>query len=83
MINIGQSIREELLQQKRTVSWLANQLNCTRTAVYRIMDKNSIDTAMLVNISVALKHNFFEDLSNDLKRKTDSSSSGEYNRSIS
>ena len=54
MINIGQSIREELARQERTVSWLAKKLNCTRAVVYRIMAKNSIDTAMLARISVVL-----------------------------
>lgn len=65
MVNIGQCIKEELLRQERTVTWLARKLNCTRAAVYRIMDKNSIDTQLLQSISVILKHNFFEDLYKD------------------
>lgn len=62
MVNMGQRIKEELLRQERTVSWLARKLNCTRAAVYRLFNKNSIDTALLVNISQALHHNFFEEL---------------------
>jgi len=65
MVNIGQSIKEELQRQERTVSWLARKLNCTRAAVYRIFDKNSIDTALLTNISQILHHNFFIELSED------------------
>lgn len=65
MVNIGQCIKEELLRQERTVTWLARKLNCTRAAVYRIMDKNSIDTQLLQSISVILKYNFFEDLYKD------------------
>lgn len=66
MVNIGQRIKEELQRQERTVSWLARKLNCTRAAVYRIFDKNSIDTSLLTNISQVLHHNFFEELSADI-----------------
>ncbi len=67
MVNIGQSIKEELQRQERTVSWLARKLNCTRAAVYRIFDKNSIDTALLTNISQVLHYNFFTELSEDVQ----------------
>jgi DNA invertase Pin-like site-specific DNA recombinase len=67
MVNIGQKIKEELQRQERTVSWLARKLNCTRAAVYRIFDKNSIDTALLTNISQVLHHNFFTELSEDVQ----------------
>lgn len=68
MVNIGQRIKEELQCQERTVSWLARKLNCTRAAVYRIFDKNSIDTALLTSISQVLHHNFFEELSDEVKK---------------
>ena len=67
MVNIGQNIKDELQRQERTVSWLARKLNCTRAAVYRIFDKNSIDTALLTNISQVLHHNFFTELSEDVQ----------------
>ena len=67
MVNIGHKIKEELQRQERTVSWLARKLNCTRAAVYRIFDKNSIDTALLTSISQVLHHNFFEELSDEVK----------------
>ncbi len=69
MVNIGQRIKEELQRQERTVSWLARKLNCTRAAVYRVFDKYSIDTALLANISQALHHNFFEELSEDTQSR--------------
>ena len=71
MVNIGQSIKEELQRQERTVSWLSRKLNCTRAAVYRIFDKNSIDTALLANISQVLHHNFFEELSDEVHSSMD------------
>jgi len=66
MVNIGLNIKEELQRQERTVSWLARKLNCTRAAVYRIFDKNSIDTALLVQISNVLHRNFFIELLDDV-----------------
>lgn len=70
MINIGQSIRNELDRQERTISRLARKLGCNRIAVYRILRKNSIDTALLTRISAVLNHNFFDELSQDVEGKT-------------
>lgn len=36
MMNIGESIKEELVRQERTISWLARKLNRNRAYVYRI-----------------------------------------------
>ena len=69
MVNIGQDIKEELQRQERTVSWLARKLNCNRAAVYRMMQKNSIDTGMLQSVSIALKRNFFEPLERETTQK--------------
>ena len=66
MINIGQRIKEELEQQERSVTWLARKLNCSRNGVYRIMKKNSIDTAILGQISEVLHYNFFKELSDSV-----------------
>ena len=71
MVNIGQRIKDELQRQERTVSRLARKLNCTRASVYRIFEKNSIDTALLANISQVLHHNFFEELSDEVHSSMD------------
>lgn len=69
MINIGQNIKEELQRQERTVSWLARKLNCNRAAIYRIMDKNSIDTSLLMGISKVLNRNFFIELQDETEQR--------------
>ena len=69
IMNIGQEIQEELQRQERTVSWLARKLGCNRVAVYRIMQKNSIDTSLLQSISVALHRNFFSSLSHETEQR--------------
>lgn len=63
MINIGENIKEELDRQERTISWLARKLNRTRTYVYRMLKKNSIDTSVLAQISQLLERDFFQELS--------------------
>jgi len=69
MVNIGQNIKEELHRQERTVSWLAKKLNCNRAAVYRILNKMSIDTSLLMSISIILQHNFFKELQDDINER--------------
>lgn len=66
MINIGENIKEELDRQERTISWLARKLNRTRTYVYRMLKKNSIDTSVLAQISQLLGRDFFQELSQEI-----------------
>ena len=58
-INIGQEIHQELQRQGRTVTWLSQQLGTSRMACYRIFDCYSIDTQMLLRISILLGRDFF------------------------
>ena len=66
MAHIGQLIRDELKQQGRTVTWLAKAINCDRTNIYNIFERESIDTNLLARISKALNRNFFEILTQEL-----------------
>ena len=67
MESIGSLIKQELEKQERSISWLARKLSCDRTKVYRILQKHSIDTYDLARISILLSHDFFADLSDELK----------------
>lgn len=69
MINIGQAVKEELERQERSVTWFAAKLGCNRQAVYRIFNKYSIDTHLLMRISVILNRNFFAELNRQADRK--------------
>ena len=62
-VSIGQSIRAEFERQGHSVVWFARQLCCDRTNIYRIFARDSIDTELLIRISVVLKHNFFTEIS--------------------
>lgn len=63
---IGQLIKEELHKQERSVSWFARKLSCDRTNIYRLFQKNTIDTGLLVRISIILKRNFLHEISEEL-----------------
>lgn len=73
MIHIGQLIKTELELQERTPTWLAKKINCDRTNIYRIFDRESIDTALLSRISTALNRNFFAELSQQQMETSDKS----------
>lgn len=58
-VHIGSLISNELRRQRRPAAWLAQEICCDRTNVYKILRKGSIDTELLCRISVALGHDFF------------------------
>ena len=66
MVHIGLRIKEELKNQRRSVKWLADNLYCDRTNIYKIFQKDSIDTHLLYRISKILSYDFFKEFSQDL-----------------
>ncbi len=56
---IGILIREELQAQERSVAWFARKIHLDRSNVYRLFQKNSVDTDLLRRISQVLDRNFF------------------------
>lgn len=66
---IGSLIKEELERQERTVSWFARHLSCDRSNVYRLFQKHSIDTDLLIRISFILNRDFFSEISENIKEK--------------
>ena len=65
-MHIGQLIKQQMEEQQRTVTWLARKLSYSRTNVYKIYDKKSIDTDLLMRISAALRYDFFAACSREL-----------------
>ena len=64
---IGILIKEELEKQERSITWFARKLSCDRSNIYRLFQKESIDTNLLVRISILLGKDFFSDLSDYVK----------------
>lgn len=60
MVHIGNLIRQTLKERGYTVVWFAAQLAYTRVNVYKIFEKKSLDTDLLMRISVILGTNFFK-----------------------
>lgn len=56
---IGILIKEELLAQERSVAWFARKIHLDRSNVYRLFQKNSVDTDLLRRISQVLGRDFF------------------------
>ena len=73
--SIGDLIKEELEKQERSISWFARKLSCDRSNVYRLFQKESIDTTLLFRVSLLLKRVFFSYLSERLKEKMQSQDS--------
>lgn len=59
-IFIGKLIQEELRVQQKSVVWLARELGCNRTNIYKIFNRRSIDAELLLRISRVLGRNFFK-----------------------
>ena len=66
---IGILIKEELEKQERSITWFARKLSCDRSNIYRLFQKESIDTNLLVRISILLGKDFFSDLSDYVEEK--------------
>ncbi len=66
---IGLLIKDELEHQERTVSWFARKLSCDRSNVYRLFQKRSIETDLLIRISLILNRDFFSEISETIKEK--------------
>lgn len=72
VMHIGKRIKEVLAEQGRTSLWLARQLSYNRTTMYKIYDKASLDTQMLLRISRIMEHDFFKEFSKELDVQKDS-----------
>ena len=59
-VHIGRVIKAEMDRQVRKAAWLAAQLCCDRTNVYKIFERKSIDSLMLARIGAILSVNFWE-----------------------
>lgn len=61
-IHLGQLIKAQLEASGMKKSEFARRINRTPQNVFDVFQRKSLDTALLANISVILKYNFFEPL---------------------
>lgn len=67
-LHLGEMLRSFVRASGHTGAWLAGKLHCDRTNIYKIFRRQSIDTDLLLRISVILRHDFFKDLSEQVCR---------------
>nr|WP_272960531.1 XRE family transcriptional regulator [Barnesiella viscericola] len=68
-MHIGNRIRDILTERGQSVVWLARQLSYSRTNIYKLFDKSTIDTGVLLRISIILHYDFFVEYSNEIKAR--------------
>lgn len=68
-IHIGTIIRAQLTKKNLSVLWLASQLGIKRPNCYRILRAGSLQTDLLLRISLVLNHDFFSYFSNEYNSK--------------
>ena len=68
-IHIGRIIQAKMKIDGRSTQWFAQKLHCTAANVYKIYEKPTINTDLLLRISYILQINFFAYYYNLLKDK--------------
>jgi plasmid maintenance system antidote protein VapI len=71
-LHIGELIKAELARQGRSITWLAEQLNCSRQNAYKIFRRKWIYTDLLLRISIILDYDFFKYFSDWLEKRDES-----------
>ena len=66
-MHIGKRIKDVLFGKGYNACWLAEQIPCERSNVYHIFKRTDIGIGLLITISRILDHDFFAELSQELK----------------
>lgn len=66
-MHVGKRIKEVLDEQGRSASWLASKIPCERTNMYDIFKREDVSVALLFKVSSILGHDFFLEISNELR----------------
>jgi predicted transcriptional regulator len=69
MVKVGFLIQSELRNQGRSVTWLAKQLNCDRTNIYKIFKRQTVDTALIERLSKIMKEDLFVLISESMQKE--------------
>ena len=61
-LHIGRMVKSVFDESGLSVAEFARRIHCARPNIYAIFERNDIGVEQLLKISVALKHNFFDDI---------------------
>lgn len=67
MLHIGNLVKAKLKERAHTCVWLAAQMGCSRTNLYKIFNKKYVGSRDLEKLSLILNFNFFEVVSKEMK----------------
>ena len=70
-VHIGNMIRQKLKEQGRSVTWFASAIHSDRSNTYKMLKRESIDLALLMDISEMLNYDFLKDCSEALNFEPD------------
>lgn len=66
-MHVGKRIKEVMEEQGRSASWLASKIPCERTNMYDIFKREDVSVALLFKVSSILGHDFFLEISDELR----------------
>lgn len=69
MIHLGKLIQEVLRRRGSSVTWLARELHTVRGNVYDIFERETMDTGLLLRLSLLLDYNFLKDVADDVEEQ--------------
>lgn len=61
-LHVGHMVKSVFEKSGLSVTEFARRIHCTRPNIYAIFERNDIGVEQLIRISVALNHNFFDDI---------------------
>ncbi len=70
-LHIGNMLRSKQKAQRLTHAVLARRLKRDQKAIQRLFNQSSVQTYLVWEMSIALNHNFFADLAQQLDAATD------------
>ena len=68
-MHIGEKINEVMTPQRVSVISVAKEIECERTNIYNIFERESINSGLLQKFCQILQYDFFKDLSQDTFKK--------------
>ena len=68
-MHIGEKIKEVMTQQRVSVISVTKEIECERTNIYNIFERESINSGLLQKFCQILQYDFFKDLSQDTFKK--------------
>ena len=62
-LHFGHMILSELREQRRSVAWFAKEMGSDRSNMYKLLDRQLLNSDFILRASRLLNHDFFGDAS--------------------